>query len=278
MTMIGTPPDDSSVVNVFDLVLGENGSDGEYNGIEDERYHKIHARNTNRRISRKYVRPVFKEPGSKLRKTTEIPFEQRQYATIPVKVKRTSGNLTIASPVSSRGLNNSPTIYKDDENLFQSSLYHTSRLEYIVGNPIERHEFKKRNKTVTLRSGIEQRYNHDRLSHLHHAYNNPKTEGPIATMSDINVLEAKILRPKICSTRTEGGQLNVLRREINKIVSCNLDEADGGRGFPRIFETVNYEESREDYEACASHGCAGFLQSGNELHDLINNMKEYFTR
>ncbi len=279
MTMIGVETHDSSVVNVFDIVLGENISDGEYNGIEDERHHHLLSRNSNRKVSRKYVRPIFKEPGSKMKKANEMPFDQRPHVTIPMKLKRTSANVPhIACPATRRIQNDSsPTIYKDDGDLFQSSLYHTSRLEYIVGNPIERHELKGRNKPVTLRSGLVQRCHQERLSHLHYVYNNPNIEGPIASPSDIDVLEAKILRPKIASTK-EGGQLNILRREINRIVSDSVDEEEleGRNGLPRIFDIVEYEE-REGYEGCASHGCAGFLESGNELQDLINDMKEYWT-
>ena len=256
--------DDNSVVNMFDIILDETFSDTEYTGIDDERYYKNLLR-TNRRVSKRYVRPIFKEPGSKSsQKSYETFNDNQQYGSIPLNWKRAIENLpNIVSP-SYQTQTESSTLNNDDVDHFRPSTYQ-SRLEYIVGNPIERHKFNNRDNPVTLRSRFLQRQNWVNSS--------TDTESTIAAMGDIDILETKKLRP---SSTADGGDLSLLRQEINRIVSSNLDARDP-EGSKRSSKRLNDfdDEEREGYEGCASHGCVGVR---TELQDLINDMKEFFVQ
>lgn len=249
-------PDESSMRSVFDIVLDEGVSDSEDVGIEYERVHKLSPRSS-RRISKKYIRPIFKEPGSKIPKKLNHIESDLQYGTIPTNLKTQS--------------------FYDNEEGIRQALYYPSRLEYIVGKPIERYRYIKGDNPVTLRTRLVQNISiinqNDILSCKLNSYADPDCGSSIASASDIERLEAKKLR-----RRSERRGLNPLRQEINRIVSSNLDVRDPevSRRFPQILAD---SEGREGFEGCASHGCVNFLEDGVAagVQDLINDMKEYWT-
>jgi hypothetical protein len=260
--MGGLNTEERSACDVFDIVFDGNLSDTEDNGIEDEIIQKLVAR-VGRRVSKKYIRPIFKEPGSKISQNTDqTKNDYQQYGTIPSKLrKRKSGKrLNIVNPVFYRSQNNPSTIAKDEEEVIQPSLYH--RLEYIVGEPIERHEFNNGNTPITLRT---------RLVHIMSILNShadTDSGSSVASVSDLDSLEANTLRRK-----KHGTDLNLLRQEIKKIVSSSLDRRE-----PEVSKKspLSKDEERQGYEGCTSEGCTShgcvFLEDG--VGPFISDMKE----
>ena len=248
--------DDSAVVRIFDVINNESYPDIEYNGIVDDIRFQRKMASANRRESRRYIRPIFKEPAITISDDEEqfsgvIPLDWRKaIESLPNIIK----HLSWQSEIDDHFNNNV------EGGSFQPSRpeVYRSRLEYIVGNAMERHRFNNVDNPATIRSRFLQQFHEEFTSA------NCRKESRIATMNDIDVLETKKLRPK-----ESGAELNLLRKEINKIATTSfLDrrDADGNRRS-RIRYYENVSEDREGCEGCLSHGCVGV-----ELKDLIRDV------
>lgn len=244
--------DDSAVVSIFDVINDESYPDFEYNGIVDDIRFQRKMASANRRESRRYIRPIFKEPA-----ITLSDDEEQFFGVIPLDWKKAIESLpNIVKPISWQS-------EVDDDvkgSSFQPSRpeVYRSRLEYIVGTAMERHRFNNVDNPATIRSRFLQQLNEEFTSA------NCRKESRIATMKEIDVLETKKLRPK-----ESGAELNVLRKEINKIATSSfLDRRDAeGNQRSRIRYYDNVSEEREGCEGCLSHGCVGV-----ELKDLIHDV------
>lgn len=258
--MIGRESDDDgSVAYIFDIINDESYPDTEYNGIEDDVRFQRKVESANRGTSRRYTRPIFKEPKSKL---TEDDYQL--FGAIPLDWKKAFESLpTIINPLSYQSETDDVFLNDIEGNPFQSSRpeVYRSRLEYIVGNAIERHKFNN-DTPVSIQSRLLLRYGKV------HSHANQNKESRVAAMNDIDMLETKKLRPHSSASKANGGELNVLRKEINKIINSKFDRRDteGNRGLPSQYYDFDVEE-REGCEGCSSNGCVGV-----ELRDLIQDV------
>ena len=258
-----------SACDVFDVVFDGNLSDIEVFDMEDEIIQKPVA-HVGRRVSRKYARPIFKEPGSKISQNTDqTKNDYQHHRTIPLKFRKREieQRRDIVKSALYRSEKNSSTTYKDEDKdqFIQPSLYHKSRLECIVGRPVERHDFNNGKSPIKLQTRLvhimSKLYRRKSRSNIQTSYANTDSESSVASVSDLESFEAKTLRRR----RTD---LNLLRQEINKIVSSSVDRRE-----PEVSKTspLSKNEERQEYEGCTSHGCA-FLEDG--VGPLISDMKE----
>lgn len=260
--------------DVFDVILDGSLSHSEDNEMEYGRKPTLSSC-TSPMMSKQYMRPIFKDPGSMISQiTNQKKHYRRENNTIPTMLKSKREN----QPNSVN-----PILYRSQA--IEPSIYHTRRLEYIVGNPIERFEFNNGDKPVTLRTRLvqnqSQSYQEGNRSFVYNSKCVPDCGSSVASVSDLDSLEAKIFHRKRPLSEACGGELNVLRREINKIVSSNNVDVRDPRVVnhrTRLPDKVARDEEREGYEGCASHGCV-FLEDGvgSVMHDLISNMKESLT-
>ncbi len=253
--MIGKTDDRSSVASIFDVINDQSYPDIEYNGIEDDIMFQRKVASANRRESRRYMRPIFKEPASILSED-----EDHLFGAIPLDWKKALESLpNIIKPLSWQSEIDDHFHDNGEGSSFRPSRpeVYRSRLEYIVGNAMERHRFNNVDNPANIRSRFLQQFNEELSSSIR------KKESRIATMNDIDVLEAKRLLPK-----ENGAQLNVLRKEINKIATTSLDrrDAEGNRRSRTQYYNIDTEE-REGCEGCSSQGCVGV-----EMKDLIHDV------
>ena len=222
--MNGHNRDQISGCHVFGMIF-----DGQLPNEEDRKGGgKVFAQpavRVKRRLSKKYIRPIFKEPGSKIpKKNNEKTDHNGQYATTRITRNREieqRSNIVDRIFGEDRSRDYFSTIAEDEEQIIQSS-YSASRLEHIVGKPVDRYELDDKDDSITLRTRLlpkiravrqQRRQSYTRNSDVYTG-----CDSSVVTVSDLDNLEAKTLLRK--------NDLSLLRNEINIIVSDSLDERD----------------------------------------------------
>jgi hypothetical protein len=206
-----------------------------------------------RGVSKKYTKPIFKEPGSKIPQKNNKNNNHNNYNNNNNQItehnnKHCSIRRSRESKQRSRivaklfGEDQSqdyfPSIAEDGaEEAIQPSSYNKARLEQIVGKPIERHGFdaaaaaatdRTDNTTITLGTRLVRKMREVKQPARARRSQDFDCGSSVVTVSDLDNLEAKTLRRRNKTLPFEHARsdLSLLHREINVIVSSILDERD----------------------------------------------------
>ena len=291
----GVPLDERSGGHVIDMILDEMLSDSDDEEMGRRRI-RTPAVRMKRGISKKYVRPIFKEPGSKLpSKTSQIDdYERRHATTVPTAYWNSEKKSNIAYPTLYRFPAYYSSMTENENQVIQPALHRETRLEYIAGTPGERYSYSNADSPITIRTRLLRK-----LTRLQQSYkrNSDSDFGDcgssVGTLSDLENLEAKPLFGRNDPLpKNDRSNLNSFRQEINRIVTSSSVRRDSHQVRKRIWlrrvgdngQSLADDEEREEpapkksNEGCTSNGCAFFLEEGirSGMQDIINDVKNYW--
>ncbi|MGK3738571.1 MAG: hypothetical protein ACI8RD_000962 [Bacillariaceae sp.] len=223
-----------------------------YDGIDIEQPAPPPPMRVKRRgVSKKYTKPIFKEPGSKIPQknnknssnnnnniNNEITEHNNKHYIIRRNRESKQRSRIVAKLFGEdQSQDNFPSIAEDGaEKAIQPSSYNKARLEQIVGKPIERHGFDAaaaidrtdNNSSITLGTRLVQKMREVKQPARARRSQDFDCGSSVVTVSDLDNLEAKTLRRRNKTPPFEPARsdLSLLHREINVIISSILDERD----------------------------------------------------
>eukprot|EP00536_Pseudo-nitzschia_multiseries_P010023 jgi/Psemu1/288847/fgenesh1_pg.293_\ len=267
--------------DIFGMVL-----DGKTLKMKDDRRENLWVKQSpersKRRISKRYSRPIFKEPGSKVPKKTsrniddDRHFEETRWKR-DMEIEKSS-DLFIRVFGKGQSTYMFSSTAKDEERTKEGSC-DSNNLERVVSRPLGRYNIGATNESIIIGTRLLQRMQKVRRQGERQQYVRDSGAdsdcGSVVSVSDIDNLEEKTLR-----SNTSRKNLHSLREEIDVIVSSSLQKSEKSPSEKEERQECEKEERQEwtKSDGCVSDGCVSFLEDGGSgMQDFFNDMKAYWT-
>mmetsp|Transcript_11969 Transcript_11969/g.34298 ORF Transcript_11969/g.34298 Transcript_11969/m.34298 type:complete len:289 (+) Transcript_11969:97-963(+) len=263
--------DDNNVgKDIFSMVLDDAATKTRFDRREEHIWNEQSTERVRRRMSKRYSRPIFREPGSKIRNKSLRKIDHDRYT------RKRDKEIEKSSDLLNRvfGEHQSTYVFSNpsevEEQTIKDSSCRAKNSESVVSRPVDRYNVRATNQSVIVGTRLLQRMQklqRQRGRHVCVRDSDIDSESEsVVSVSDLDSLESKKLR-----RNTPQRNLYSLRKEIDTIVGSSLDKME---------KSESEKEERQEWttsDGCVADGCVSFLHDGGPgMQDFFNDVKAYW--